>query len=220
MTPKTKLVARIDELLALVVPERGMNADDAGNRVMEMYQGALHLLRMIYGLKSPQEASLVEAFNSLRDVRHGAALQITLQPAAVGTLKAIRGEIQGDLMGSIAQRGAGEALADFVILAKDALATGKEASKNIAAVLTAALYEDTIRRLAASKAGLTGRPDLQEVVGALKTAGVFQGASTTIALGYLRFRNDALHADWAGITPAAIESCLGFVQGLLAEHFS
>jgi len=40
------------------------------------------------------------------------------------------------------------------------------------------------------------------------------------ALGYPKFRNDVLHADWAGITASGIEGCLAFVQGLLIEHFS
>jgi hypothetical protein len=58
------------------------------------------------------------------------------------------------------------------------------------------------------------------VVGQLKAAGVLVGASVSSAVGYLKFRNDALHADWSAVQAATISSCLAFVEGLLLEHFS
>ena len=69
-------------------------------------------------------------------------------------------------------------------------------------------------------AGVTGRPKLEVVIGELKTAGVLAGASLTIALGYLKFRNDALHADWAAVDQASVGSCIAFTQALLVQHFS
>lgn len=214
------LLARIDGLIALAVPDRVMNNPDVGQRVMEMYQGALQLLRLVHGKGSAQEIALVEAYNALTDRRNGATLQIYVQPAALGTLRALKSDIELGLLGSVARRGAGEALGDFAVLAREAVAAGTDTGKNIAAVLTAALFEDTIRRLGAEKAQVVGRPDLSAVVSALKDVGVFKGATTTIALSYLKFRNDSLHADWNGITAAGVESCLAFVQGLLVEHFS
>jgi hypothetical protein len=211
---------RIDALLALEVSDRAMNSPDTGSRVMEIYQGALHLLRMTHGSGTPQEKSLIEAYSALKDRKFGGALFQVVQPVAVGTLRALRSEIEDGLIGSVAQRGAGEALADFATLAKEALEGGRDTGRHIAAVLTAALYEDTIRRLGAAKAGVTGRPDLSKVVDALKSSGVLKGAATAVALSYLKFRNDSLHADWGGITVGTIESCLSFVEGLLLDHFA
>ena len=49
---------------------------------------------------------------------------------------------------------------------------------------------------------------------------VLVGPSVSTASGYLKFRNDALHADWKHIRPEVTGSCLAFVEGLLLQHFS
>jgi hypothetical protein len=74
--------------------------------------------------------------------------------------------------------------------------------------------------LTAEKAGPSGRIGLEAVIGRLKTAGILLGAGVSTASGFLRFRNDSLHADWQNVDRATIDSCLAFVEGLLLEHFS
>ena len=123
-------------------------------------------------------------------------------------------------VGSLALRGAGASLGDILGLAKEALEGGSGNSKNVAAVLAAAAYEDTLRRMAESFAGVTDRRDLQDVISALKSAGVLQGASIATAIGYLKFRNDALHADWAKLDESVIRSIIPFVETLLLKQFS
>ena len=61
--------------------------------------------------------------------------------------------------------------------------------------------------------------DSEDLIGRLKVAGVL-GAALSTASGYLKFRNDALHADWSKIDAATVQSCLAFVEGLLLQHFS
>jgi len=97
-------------------------------------------------------------------------------------------------------------------------ADGTDGARNVAAVLTAAAFEDTIRRMGATLAGVEGRPDLKEVLMALKKAQVLLGAPLATALGYLKFRNDALHADWAKLNAAVVGSCLSFTEGLLLQY--
>src|SRR5207248_67235 len=92
--------------------------------------------------------------------------------------------------------------------------------KNVAAVLAAAAFEDTVRRMGRELAGVTARDDLDKVIDALKKANVLQSPQLGIALSYLKFRNDALHADWENIEKAAVHSVLGFVEQLLLKHFS
>jgi hypothetical protein len=40
------------------------------------------------------------------------------------------------------------------------------------------------------------------------------------ALGYLKFRNDALHADWARLNAAVVGSCIAFVEQLVLQHLA
>jgi hypothetical protein len=143
-----------------------------------------------------------------------------VRPAVIGTLEALKSDVAEGLTGNVALQVSGELLGDLLSLAKVALADGGEGQKNVAAVLVAAAFEDTLRRLAATKAGVVDRPKLEEIVGRLKVAGVLVGSSVATAAGYLKFRNDALHADWNSVSAATVSSCLAFVEGLLLEHFS
>jgi hypothetical protein len=67
---------------------------------------------------------------------------------------------------------------------------------NVAAVLVAAGFEDTIRRMGAAFCNIHTRDPLQNVVVALKNAGVLVGAQFGTVQAQLQFRIDALHADW------------------------
>ena len=116
-------------------------------------------------------------------------------PAVTGALKSLKAEVEAGLAGNIMMRASGEVLGDFLGLAKAALAEGGDDQKNVPAVLVAASFEDTIRRLAAAKTGVSDRPKLEDVVGILKVNEVLVGASVATAVGYLKFRNDALHAE-------------------------
>jgi hypothetical protein len=69
-------------------------------------------------------------------------------------------------------------------------------------------------------AGVTDRPTLQTVIGKLKDANVLKGAEVGVALGYLKFRNDSLHADWKIVERSVVESCLAFNESLLLKHFA
>src|SRR5207248_2452638 len=95
-----------------------------------------------------------------------------------------------------------------------------ESAKNVSAVLVAAAFEDLIRRMGTELASIVGRPKLEEVVNALKNAGVLKGGEVATAQSYLKFRNDALHADWAKVQKSQVTSCTAFVEALLVNHFS
>ncbi len=122
-------------------------------------------------------------------------------------------------MGSLKQQLSGEILSDFILLARGATAEKGDGAKNVAAVLAAAVFEDTIRRMGSELAGVQDRPDLQDVIIELKKEQILEGPQIAIAQSYLKFRNDALHADWDKIERSSIQSILGFVEQLLLKHF-
>jgi hypothetical protein len=105
-------------------------------------------------------------------------------------------------------------------LAKENLDDRSDSGKNIASILVAAAYEDLLRRMGRDLAGVSDRPKLTSVVKVFKDAGVLQGGSIATAQGYLKFRHDALHADWDKIDRPPIPSVIGFPEGLLLKHFS
>ena len=137
---------------------------------------------------------------------------------AIGAIKVANRELKAGLIVKLRIAVAGEILTELIGLAKEVLVEQTEAAKNISAVLIAAAYESLIRRMGEDFAGVTARPRLEEVITALKNAGVLTG-SVGIALSYLKFRNDSLHADWKAVDRSQVESCLAFTESLLVKHF-
>ncbi len=139
---------------------------------------------------------------------------------ATAALKTLASDVEAGLIGDLRAKVAGDVLADFIGLARAALDSDASGSVNVAAVLVAAAFEDTIRRMGERFAGVVGRPDLSDVLSKLKESGTIEGAQVGIAQSYLSFRNRALHAEWDKIDHASVQSCLAFVEALLSKHFS
>jgi len=140
--------------------------------------------------------------------------------AVRGALQNLREEIAGGLLTSVERRVTSDVLGDLLQLARLALAGATEGEKNVAAVLAAVAYEDTIRRIAKEHAGAIGRDKLESVIDRLKDAGLLVAPQLGIALSFLSFRNHALHAEWDEIDKTSVTSVLSFVQELLLKHFS
>lgn len=90
----------------------------------------------------------------------------------------------------------------------------------VAAVLTAAAFEDLMRRLGQERAGIAGRVKLEQVLIELKERGVLQGGEPGVAQSFLKFRNDSLHADWDNVTELQVSSCLGLLDSLIIKHLA
>jgi hypothetical protein len=139
---------------------------------------------------------------------------------AQGTIRNIKAEIEAGLVENWRAQVAGELLAELVRLGKEVLSEKTEEAKNVSAVLISAAFEGTLRRLSEGLAGVTGRPPMQDVIASLKTADILKGGQLHTASGYLKFRNDSLHADWQKVDRSQVEGCILFLESLFEKHFS
>jgi hypothetical protein len=182
---------------------------------------AISFLNAIYGPNSAQSNAfntmLAQIAKSAPNPTNAGHHQMVTAMAAINNTIA---EIEGGLITSLRAVVAGEVFGELVGLGKEILANNTEASKNIAAVLIAAAFEDIIRRMGTELAGVQGRPELQDVVTALKNGQLLKGGEVSTAIGYLKFRNDSLHADWANVHAFQVQSCMTFIENLLVKHFS
>jgi hypothetical protein len=210
------ILKRIDELLAVST----VADEDIYTRAAEISQGTVSLLSLVYGPESAQ----VKNFNrKLDDANSVSAPDWKNQIAgesAKGILRNLRREIEAGLTGSLRKSVTGDVLTDLVQLARAVLDEKSDGAKNVASVLAAAAFEDTIRRMGEALAGVIGRDDLSEVLKKLKDADVIRPPQIGIAQSYLSFRNHALHANWDKIERESVQSALGFVEQLLIKHFS
>lgn len=209
------VINRVHELLAMPA---GDYTDQAGvSRVANLYSGALSISVLVYGAGSPQVEAFKKAESNVRALKTGLNYRYQLiDSESRGVLQTIKSEVQQGLVSSIQQQATGTVLAELLSLAKEKLDDRVE----VAAVLAAAAFEDTIRRMGETLAGVTGRPKLESVLLSLKSANVLVGPAFTTAQGYLTFRNHALHADWSKLNGALVGSLIAFVEGLVLQHFS
>lgn len=185
--------------------------------VLKLLHDVISLTQLCYGNGNIQMSGLLQHQRNLAE--NGSEYNKNLAvECAKGVLDSLRSDLDAGLVGDLQRTIEGEVLGDLVELAKTVLSDSS--AINVAAVLTAAVYEDTIRRMGRQLAEITDRPKLETVINKLKEAGHFKGAQVGIAQSYLKFRNDALHADWDDIEKESVNSCLSFVEGLLSKHFS
>lgn len=201
--------------------ERAEKVLSSGVPGSEEIQFATSLLTAVYGPQSPQLNAYTTTLAQIAKASTSPNNAIFHQGQhARGVIRNVVGEIQSGLTGSLRAQIAGEVLAELISLGKEILDNDTESSKNVAAVLIAAAFEDLMRRMGSEMAGVIGRPKLEEVISGLKTAGILKGGEVAIAQSYLKFRNDSLHADWANVQKSQIQSCIAFIEVLLVKHFS
>jgi hypothetical protein len=192
---------------------------DAGT---EYSQFASSMVASLYGKGSAQMKQFDMGFAAAQGnaTKQGRSLDLDLHHYARGVIKNVLAELEAGLIVNLRVAVEGEVLGEMVALGRDVLSTKSDDAKNVAAVLLAAISEGPLLKMGEEFAGVTTRPTLKEVIGALKTADVLKGGQIATALGFLKFRNDSLHADWANVDRSQVESCLAFSESLLLKHFS
>ena len=210
MEDKNRILGEIDKLIA---PNTTIPAE-------ELAHTTTSILVLVYSEESPQVKDYAERLVAIRNKYVPELMREHIKDLCDGVLRGTRRGINAGLTGSIRRQVTGEVLTDMVQLARAALDQRDGDAKNVAAVLAAAAFEDTIRRMGKTLISIMGQDDLSEVLKKLKEAGVMQGTQVGIAQSYLNFRNQALHAHWDKIERESIQSVLGFVEQLLLKHFS
>lgn len=193
---------------------RGASSDVA----RQVYVGTVSIISSLYGPKSPQAEAVSETnarimkYNWAETFKNG-ALILEMR----GTLATVKAEIEAGLLTSIRHQARGEILADFILLAKDAIDNGE---KNVAAVLACAALEDGLKRFAESVGLEVEDKDLSEVINALKAASVLPGPQAKVVQSFVGVRNKAMHAEWDKINTSEVHSVIGFVQDFVSKRFS
>ena len=157
-----------------------------GSSSGEVISFAVSLFTATYGPKSQQLNGFKEALAQIAKASKNVyGPERDQEFYAIGAIRNTVAEIQGGLIANLRGQIAGEVFGELVALGKDILTDGTDSAKNVSAVLIAAAFEDIVRRLGSELGGVAGRPKLEEVITALKNAGVLTGSEVPIAQSYL-----------------------------------
>jgi hypothetical protein len=135
------LKARVEDLLGRAQSSRGSETV-----APEVLQGTITVLDALYGPQSTQMKSLLDSVQAAR--RSDPSPRMTAYAVVEvlrGTLENAKAELAAGFAGSLRQQMVGAVLTDFIGLARSVLGDPGDEAKNVAAVLVAAAFEDTIR---------------------------------------------------------------------------
>jgi hypothetical protein len=207
------LRARVEAIKAGLWRIREEDNAKLANKTQGAVQSTLAILRLLYGDPSPQISAFQERLKPIHgrwdkeppqyDYRIAGELEPILDAAIA--------DFEAGITGSVRAQAKGEVLGDFIGLARDALQSGAE---KVAAVLTAAALEETLKQLGAENDVDVYNRDFRGVIQKLKDASILTGAQPGAALGYSTFRDRAFHGQFDQIDRATTEGALAFTEGI------
>jgi hypothetical protein len=177
---------------------------------MRWATSAQSLIRAVYGENTPHYTNFTASMTTCSGYDYDV---LTLR----GVFLSSKDDFDGGYVFNVDLRISGEVLGDFVGLAKHAIAEGH---KDVAAVLACSALEDALKRFARINGLDVEGKTMQEVVNALKAAGLVSGAQRTVLDTLPKVRNHALHADWTKLSEPEVSSVIGFVEQFLLTRFS
>ncbi len=187
--------------------------DDTAALERECIATAINILEGIYGVQSLQVQQFLEAIRRIDTKWPHTDSGYFVAREVCGSLTAARTDVARGRLRSAIERAASEILIDFVLLAERALDEGRI---DVASVLIAAAFEDSVRRKALN-AGLDviGK-DLSDLINALKASALLSKPQAQVAASYVTFRNKALHADWTKLGAPEVAGLISFVKHFAA----
>ena len=168
-----------------------------------------NLIKAVFGERSPHYQNFHDAFAKCHG-DHGAVKALN------GIFLAAKDDFDGGYVFHVDLQVSGEVFGDFVGLARQSLSEGH---KDVAAVLACAALEDALKRFAMANGVDVDGKDMQNVVNALKSAGLVAGAQKSLLDTMPKIRNLALHAEWSKIQDADVSSVIGYVEQFLLTKF-
>lgn len=133
-----------------------------------------------------------------------------------GGLLNLKAELESGLIEKIFNQAMGSAIADFVILAEQALSDGQ---KDVSAVLASAALEDAMKRKAEDIGIEVEEKTLSDVLNALKAKSFFPSPQHKIVSSFVTLRNKAMHAEWDKIFGPDVASMIAFLKTYVMEQF-
>lgn len=208
MNLEDKILNRIDRLLEKGLDKLsysdGVSYDDAA----EISLAATDIFTTIYGTGSPQLDMVKEAQDREDTVATAHHMH--------GYLREIKETITDGLIVNIQSEARGEALGDFLVLARESLDAEQ---KDVAAVLACAALEDALKRCATNRGLDVQDKNMSEVVNALKVEGVIRRNQAALLNAFVKLRNDAFHARWDAIDTTGVTSIIAYTEEFLAKQF-
>lgn len=173
---------------------------------------ALNVIQGVFGKASPH----YERLNAEVETIHHNYVSERRLNACRGIFLGAKSDVDAEFVFRLETSITGEVFGNIVSAAKTALSEEQIA---VAAVLACAALEDTLKRFAEQNGLSVEGKTMEDVVNALKSAGLVGGAQKALLAAMPKIRNHAMHAEWNKLTAQDVGSVIGFVEQFLLTHF-
>jgi hypothetical protein len=182
-------------------------------KFQEWFSSALNLIEIVFGASS----TFSQRFRDNLEKREKRYATTTVLESGRGIFSSASNEYKGGYLEGLRREISEEFVIDLCLHAESLAGDGHLES---AAVLTSAALEDCFKRRVEDLGVITDDKTLTDYIGILKKEGVLSGDSAKIVSGFPKFRNAAMHADWAKINEPEIRTIAAFIKNFAINHTS
>ena len=191
MITNEKIITRFSELEAKMYT---IEIDDLHDDVdrqdwQEWSNGVINLFKVCFG-------ELSDYYKNFRRIYDHFNYTKSFLDSGIGIFLSAKEDYDNNFYESLEKQISGEIFGNFVVLARSALS---EQFKDVAAVLASAALEDALKKYALKNGLDVNDKGMQEVVNALKTKGLVNGAQKSLLDTMPKIRDYAMHANWEKI---------------------
>lgn len=126
-------------------------------------------------------------------------------------------DVDEGLIASVAEMARGETFDDLLDRADEYL---RRQHKEGAAVLTTAVFEDTMRRIAGAHSLAQPDDKMDRIIAEMEKAGIITSVVAKRCRAAAGLRNSALHARWDEFTLHDVEPAISLTRQLIEEHLA
>lgn len=192
------------------------DADQVSHDQMSFWKGwaasALNLIGISFGKDSTLYSAMEQAIST--ENTHGMPCAAS---AARGVFAGAKDDYNRGFATSLSQAISGEIFGDLLNSAHAAL---QEGYKDSAAVLAAAAFEDSLKKIGTLHGLDVAGKELAQVINALKGSQILKGGAGKTAEAFRDLRNNAFHAQWGNVSREEVASLIAFVREVVTKHLS
>ena len=205
---------RIDELIHKA--EQNVKTLDSAQ---EIFSGLVLILELLYGKDNGKLKSLLDSKNDSNKLGYYYISELYERQIqlCLGVLRSIKTEIELGLIGSLEKQYKGEVFGDLIKMAKESMDND---FKDVAAVLGCAALEDSLKKIAVINGLDVEDKGMSEVINALKSIQILQGASASITTSYVKLRNKVFHAEFDKFEKEDVKSLIAFTEEFILKHLN
>ncbi|MBL7951919.1 MAG: hypothetical protein JNM62_09375 [Flavobacteriales bacterium] len=210
MDRKAQILARIEQLLE--IEEKGIPRE-----LVDLIPATVSVLIQVYGVGDSRTADFLRQRDYYLRSSGAYSNAENVAPVACAVLKSTKADVEAGWVESLERTYSGIVIADFVVMARNAIAEGRT---EVASVLACAALEDALKRTGELAGLAVSEQEMPGVINELVKAGIIAGPQSKLVRSFSAIRNKAMHAEFDKVDSADVKAVIGFTEAFILKNLS